>query len=113
MIGLANAFVNGVDTIDGGSFANVQVRGTDNLSGDTLDFSQVRFQNYHIQYGRKFDYGYCYYGRTHQHWVSTIFSTDCGCNTYYCPYTEAWYYWCEPDSCYYPVTYCPYGTFVF
>jgi hypothetical protein len=75
--------------------------------------SQIKFQNYHLTYGRKFSGGYCYVGNTHQHWVSTIWAPDCGCYTYYCPYTSVWYYWCQPDGCFYPVSYCPYGTYVF
>ena len=42
-VGLASGFVDGVDIIDGGNHANVTVRGTDNP--DTLDFSNVTFQN--------------------------------------------------------------------
>jgi hypothetical protein len=25
--------------------------------------------------------------------------------------SDTWYYWCPPDDCYYPVDYCPYGTY--
>lgn len=31
-----------------------------------------------------------------------------GCTLYYDAELECYYYWCAPDSCYYPVSYCPY-----
>lgn len=73
----------------------------------------VHNQNYHIQHARRFDYGYCYSGPTHTHWVSTGFSHDLGCTVYFCPCTQVWYYWCPLDNCFYPITYCPHGKYVF
>lgn len=35
-----------------------------------------------------------------------------GCTLYYDPELECYYYWCEPDGCYYPVSYCPYQRYV-
>lgn len=73
---------------------------------------QPRFANYHLTYGRKFDFGYCYFGQNHSHWASTSFYEPFGCNIYFCPCTQVWYYWCAPHGCYYPVSYCPTGSYI-
>lgn len=70
-----------------------------------------RYTNYHLTYGTRFAYGYCYYGRQHNHWSICRYDARYGCNCYYDPYACNWYYWCEPAACYYPVTYCPYRTY--
>ncbi len=72
-----------------------------------------RFHNYHLTHARKFDFGYCYFGNTHAHWASTVWSAELGCTVYYCPSTLCWYYWCAPHNCFYPVTHCPLGTYAF
>ena len=62
-------------------------------------------------YGMKFAHGTYYPGKYQFHWTKSCWSSSYGCKTYWCPSTCAWYYWCVPDSCYYPVTYCPYQTY--
>jgi hypothetical protein len=64
--------------------------------------------NYHLTHGRPFRHGYNYPGRHHAHWAYTRFDVRYGCTLYYDPELECYYYWCEPDDCYYPVSYCPY-----
>jgi hypothetical protein len=64
--------------------------------------------NYHLHHGTKFHHGYCYHGRHHNHWTVIRFDPRYGCNCYWDPCVLAWYYWCQRDVCYYPVTYCPY-----
>lgn len=71
------------------------------------------FNNYHLTHARKYDFGYCYIGNQHQHWASTSFYQPLGCNVYFDSCTDAWYYWCTPHNCYYPVSYCPFGTYTF
>lgn len=75
--------------------------------------SLVKFGNYHLTHGRKFDFGYCYFGRVQPHWVSETFCQPLGCTIYFDPCTGEWYYWCEPYECYFPVSYCPAGTYAF
>jgi hypothetical protein len=70
-------------------------------------------QNYFVTYSRKASFGYFFPGRVHTHWTRRVFSDYYGCYTYYCPFSTSWYYWCEPFGCYYPVTYCPTGIYVY
>jgi hypothetical protein len=50
-------------------------------------------------------------GRGHDHWTHRSFDQRRGCTLYYDSGDGCSYYWCEPDDCYYPVDYCPYGTY--
>jgi hypothetical protein len=48
----------------------------------------------------------------HRHrWSHRIFDQRYGCNVFLCADDGYWYYWCDPDSCYYRLDYCPYGTY--
>ena len=67
--------------------------------------------NYQLTHGTRFSNGYFYTGRSHAHWSCSRFDTRYGCTCYFDPCCECWYYWCQPASCYYPVTYCPYRTY--
>ena len=71
-----------------------------------------KINNYHLQHGTKFEHGYFYKGKNHQHWGETRFDRRYGCNCYWDSCLSTWYYWCERDVCYYPVSYCPYHTYV-
>ncbi len=59
----------------------------------------------HNSYGTKFSGGHYYSGRNWNHWTYQCYSSRYGCNCFYCPYTYAWYYWCQPSNCFYPVSY--------
>src|SRR5262249_27237837 len=39
------------------------------------------------------------------YWNSRYWSSRYGCYCYWCPYVNSWYYWCAPQSCYYPISY--------
>ena len=67
--------------------------------------------NYHTTHGTRFQHGYFYRGHSHSHWTYQRYDSRYGCVCYYDPCCSCWYYWCEPASCYYPVTYCPYPTY--
>ena len=58
--------------------------------------------------GTRFEHGIYYRGRDHYHWGAVRFDSRYGCDCYWDPYIRSWYYWCEPDFCFYPVSYCPY-----
>jgi hypothetical protein len=58
--------------------------------------------DYHLKYGAKTAYGYCFPGKWHTHWHHCIFDPCFGSYYYYCPSTCCYYYWCETDYCYYP-----------
>jgi len=45
------------------------------------------------------------------HWSSSRYFAQYGCTLYYDTDEQCWYYWCQPDDCYYPLSYCPYGTY--
>ena len=64
--------------------------------------------SYHLQNGTKFAQGYLYKGKNHCHWGLIRWDVRYGCNCYWDPCLLVWYYWCEPDQCFYPVSYCPY-----
>jgi hypothetical protein len=68
----------------------------------------TKVNNYALQNGTKFSKGYFYKGKNHNHWGRIHFDVRYGCNCYWDPCLSIWYYWCEPDFCYYPVSYCPY-----
>ena len=69
--------------------------------------------DYHLKYGVKCAWGYCYHGHHHCHWHHCIWDPCCSCYYYYDPCCSCYYYWCESDVCYYPcwwfVDYC--GTY--
>jgi hypothetical protein len=69
--------------------------------------------NNHPAHATKFAHGYFYPGFNHSHWSRVYIHPVYGCRVYYCPYTLVEYYWCPPDNCYYPISYCPYGTYLF
>ena len=58
--------------------------------------------DYHLKFGTKTAYGYCYPGKWHTHWHHCIWDPCFGCYYFYCPSTCCYYYWCEADYCYYP-----------
>jgi hypothetical protein len=68
--------------------------------------------NYHMDHGSKMKNGsYCYKGKDHCHWSYHCWDKRYGCTCYYDSGLCCSYYWCEPDDCYYPVSYCPYGQY--
>lgn len=71
------------------------------------------FPHYDLKYGVKFSGGIFYKGFDHYHWSKIYWNPTYGCRVYYCPFTRVEYYWCPWDNCFYPVTYKPYGRFVF
>lgn len=52
------------------------------------------------------------HNRNHR-WARSSFNAGYGCNVYYDAAEATSYYWCPPDNCYYPVSYCPYGRYTF
>lgn len=76
------------------------------------DSAHANFKDYHQNHGTKFDHGYFYKGKNHDHWGETRFDRRFGCNVYFDRGLAAWFYWCERDICFYPVSYCPYRTYV-
>jgi hypothetical protein len=61
--------------------------------------------------GVKFDKGIFYKGKNQNHWGLIRWDLRYGCYCYWDPCVLVWYYWCEKDDCYYPVSYCPYRTY--
>lgn len=68
---------------------------------------------YCFKFGVKKSFGYCYHGIDHCHWYCNKWSPIHNCWFYFDQSCLLWYYWCEPDLCYYPVTYLPYRTYVY
>lgn len=66
--------------------------------------------DYHLKFGAKCAWGYCYHGHHHCHWHHCVWDPCCGCYYYYDPCCSCYYYWCETEVCYYPcwwfVSYC-------
>jgi hypothetical protein len=54
--------------------------------------------------------GHHQHHRNH-HWSSSRYFAQYGCTFYYDTDDQCWYYWCQRDDCYYPTSYCPYGTY--
>jgi hypothetical protein len=53
-----------------------------------------KIANYNLLFGKSFAFGIFYPGKHHQHWTS-----------YWDPCLRMYYYWCEADQCFYPVSY--------
>ena len=66
--------------------------------------------DYHLKFGVKHGFGYCYPGHHHCHWHHCVWDPCCGCYYYYDPCCSCYYYWCAGEVCYYPcwwfVDYC-------
>ena len=66
--------------------------------------------DYHLKFGVKHSWGWCYHGHHHCHWHHSIWDPCCGCYYYYDPCCSCYYYWSGSDNCYYPcwwfVDYC-------
>jgi hypothetical protein len=58
--------------------------------------------DYHVKFGTKSAFGYCYPGKHHSHWHHCIWDPCFGCYYFYDPCVCCYYYWCEPACCYYP-----------
>ncbi|HXG12792.1 MAG TPA: hypothetical protein VNK04_23740 [Gemmataceae bacterium] len=69
--------------------------------------------DYLVKHAKKCHFGWCYPGSYHCHWGHCCWSPVYGCTIYWCPYTCGYFYWCAPHGCYYPVTYCPTGTYAY
>jgi hypothetical protein len=68
--------------------------------------------DYHMKNSYKLKSGgYYYKGKDHSHWSYRCYDRRYGCTCYYDSGLCCYYYWCEPDDCYYPVSYCPYGKY--
>jgi hypothetical protein len=76
-----------------------------------INVNHGNFTDYHLRVGIHFEHGIYYKGRDHFHWTLSRFDARYGCECYWDPYSLAWYYWCEPDQCFYPVTYAPHRTY--
>jgi hypothetical protein len=76
-------------------------------------YSKQYNANYCHQYGVKKSFGYCYTGYNHNHWYCRKWSPVYNCWFFYDPGCYAWYYWCQPDGCYYPCSYLPYQTYTY
>ena len=79
---------------------------TNHLKVTNLHVNKIN--NYHLTFGTKSSFGYSYKGKHHNHWTVIRFDARYGCNCYWDPCLLTWYYWCDRDVCYYPVSYCPY-----
>jgi hypothetical protein len=74
---------------------------------------QGSFRPYYVTYATPFKFGYFYPGFNHNHWQSRTWSDRYRCFMYFDPGLNCSFYWCGPDNCFYPVTYCPYGRYNF
>ena len=68
-------------------------------------------KNYHLRYGKRFRFGWYFRGFGHRHWTRCVWIPRYRTYCYWCPCTLQYYYWCQPRNCYYPVTYCPTGSY--
>ena len=97
------------------SFPNAKNTNAKTGSGSQTKLNKgttAKNKDYHLQFGTKFQGGYFYKGKNHDHWGQIRFDRRYGCDCYWDPCVLAWYYWCERDICYYPVSYCPYRCYV-
>jgi hypothetical protein len=50
-------------------------------------------------------------GRDYRKWTSCYFDHNFGCYLYRCSKNGSYYYWCARDNWYYPIDYCPSGSY--
>ena len=60
---------------------------------------------YFLTHGKRFDYGWCYPGAEHKHWAWKKWSDKYGCNLFFDPYLEEYFYYVPAQNCYYPMSY--------
>jgi hypothetical protein len=109
----SNSHSNYTPSYSGGSntkSANSQKSAPSNMQHLTAKNTS---KTYHLTHGEKHDFGWCFKGYNHDHWTCRCWSDRCGCYCNWCPCTCCWFYFCVPDGCWYPVSYCPYGCYVF
>jgi hypothetical protein len=68
-------------------------------------------KRYHWRHGKRFRFGWYYPGFWHRQWTRCVWIPRYRTYCYWDPYTTQYYYWCQPRNCYYPVTYCPTGSY--
>jgi len=67
--------------------------------------------NYSKQNSFQKSFGTYYKGKNCNHWTHSCWWGAYGCNCYWDPCCSAYYYFCVPDNCYYPISHCPYGVY--
>jgi hypothetical protein len=90
---------------------NVRLPAHSGHSGYRGHFHPGPIGNYFVQYGRPFHHGYFYPGRVHRHWSYCYWDARYRTYLYFDPCLRSYYYFCPRDTCYYPVSYCPYRTY--
>jgi len=73
-------------------------------NSSSMKSSHNNYKNYAQEHGKKFSGGYCYEGSKHNQWSNCYWNKSCGCYNYYCPSTCQYYYWCDKQATYYPVS---------
>jgi hypothetical protein len=71
----------------------------------------TRYRNWWRTHGVRFDHGYLFRGRNQPHWSFRCWHPRYRTWCYWCPSLGTYYYWCGPRNCYYPVSYCPTGSY--
>lgn len=71
--------------------------------------STYRGNDYHVKFAKKFDFGYVYYGKVHNHWEHKYYSPVNQVYFYWCPCSKCYYWYCPEQECYYPYGYTPAG----
>ena len=89
------------------SITKTNTVGQHKISNSISKVGPGKVSNYHLTRGTRFDHGFLYRGRDHFHWTVQRFDPRYGCTCYFDPGLSIWFYFCEIDVCYYPVSYCP------
>jgi hypothetical protein len=89
--------------------ANHTVAKSNGGSQNKISNNMGKGSNYHLTNAVKFDHGFFYRGRDHNHWTSQRFDSRYGCTCYFDGGLSTWFYFCAVDVCYYPVSYVPNG----
>ncbi len=80
-------------------------------TGNKSDPKGSNGKNYHNNHAHKFAHGHYYRGRNHNHWGHYRYDDRYGCQLFWDDGLNGWYYFCCQDDRFYPVDYCPYGTY--
>jgi hypothetical protein len=67
-------------------------------------------RGFYSNYAKRFSHGHWFRHR-HSSWGARCWHARYRCWCRWCPVTCCSYYWCGPYNCYFPVTYCPTGSY--
>lgn len=87
---------------------SVQFQNKSNMNYKSQNFSKSSNKSFDFKkFGKPVNPSFCYKGKDFCFWNHCCWCDWMGCQIYWCPKTCHWFYYYEPDCCYYIVEECP------